>query len=263
MYFENFYEDIGTFDESVLTEFKQNVFAMDLTSPALTRPEYCFKDGGKLVLPMHYAQVLDREYYNLSKPLIKMIQATNHPSLANTHPFRIEISIIEPGKTVKWHHDQHLFHKFTERVHIPIITNDSVEFVSKWFTENVPYKFKMLPGHMYRFNNRVPHTVKNPDNHFRCHIMVDFIHEGVLKYFMNNDIMEKFSTNVTVTPVDEIYYLVNHQPRAVERTEFTPDDIQQLEAIKNYYLYHQTPAHERMTKFTPEQIEQFKDMKNY
>jgi hypothetical protein len=234
MYFENFYEDMGTFDESVLAEFKQNLFNVDLSDPALTRTEYCFKDGGKLILPMHFAQIRNSEYFAFVKPLIEIMQATNHACLKNSVPFRVEISIIEPGKSVKWHHDQHMFHKFSERIHIPIITNDSVEFVSKWFTDDHAYMYKMLPGHIYRFNNRVPHTVKNPHDHFRCHIMVDFIHKGVLEYFLTNNIIEKLAANVVVTPADEIYYLANYQPRAVERKEFTRDDIIQFKQMGKY-----------------------------
>lgn len=260
MYFENFHEDIGTFDESILDNLKQVLFNIDLSNPLLTRPEYCFKDGGKLILPLHFGRVTDEEYFPLVKPLIKLIQSTRHPCLANTMPFRVEISIIEPNKTVKWHMDQHVYHKFSERIHIPVITNSQVEFVSKWFTDDTPYKFTMTPGHMYRYNNRVLHTVKNPANVFRCHIMVDFIHRGVFDYFMSKNI-EDLGNNVTVTPADEIYFLVNRNIIGAEPTTYTADDLEELEAVKNYYLLQHAP--EKAAELSPEQLLKVKALNKY
>jgi hypothetical protein len=264
MYFENFYEEIGQFDESILTDFKQNLFNVDLSDPLLNRPEYCFRDGGRLILPMNFAEVMNEEYYPYVEPLIQMIQATGHPCLSNTVPYRVEISIIRPGKGVLWHQDQHVCHKFSERIHVPIITNDSVEFMSKWFLEDRAYKFKMQPGHIYRYNNRVTHTVKNPSDQFRCHVIVDFIHKNVLDYFLNTG-AERLTSNVTVTPVDEIYYMVNHQPRGVEVAELTADDQEQLDTMKDYYLLRQDPRADRKS-FTPEQaarLDRLNAIKNY
>jgi hypothetical protein len=234
MFFDNFYERIGTFDESIIADFKKNLFNVDLNDPALARAEYCFKDGGKLILPMHFAQVRDQEYFKFVEPLIKLAQETNHKCLENTLPFRIEISIIEPGKSVLWHHDQHMFHKYSERIHFPIITNEKVEFLSKWFTDRAAYKYKMLPGNIYRFNNRTMHAVKNHDSQFRCHVMIDFIHKNILGYMINNGTIKNLADTKTVTPADEIYYYFNHNLHGVDPTELTEDDIEQLKSMKNY-----------------------------
>jgi len=234
MFFEQFYEDLGAFDDSIIEEFKQRLFDVDLTDPKLTRPEYCFRDGGKLILPLHFAQVRNEEYYKFVEPLIKLAQGLGHKCLEDTVPFRIEISIIEPGKNVLWHHDQHTFHKFSERLHFPIITNDEVEFIGKWFLDRQAYKFKMKPGRIYRFNNRSMHSVKNPAGNFRCHVMIDFIHKNILNYFLHNGNIEKLAGTVTVTPADEIYYFINNNMKDVEPVELTEDDIQQLKTLKNY-----------------------------
>jgi hypothetical protein len=263
MYFENFYEDIGQFDESILAEFQQRLFGLDLRDPLLNRPEYCFRDGGRLILPMNFAEIMNEEYYPYVEPLIRMIQATEHHCLRNTTPYRVEISIIQAGKQILWHQDQHVCHKFAERIHIPIITNESVDFLAKWFLEEQAYKFKMAPGHIYRYNNRVSHAVRNPSNQFRCHVMVDFIHTGILNYFMNQG-LERLTSNVMVTPRDEIYYLVNRNMRGVEPAELTQDDRDQIADMKNYYLLSQQAAAGK--EFTPEEIsrlERLKAIKNY
>jgi hypothetical protein len=234
MFFEQFYEDLGAFDDNIIEEFKQRLFDVDLSDPKLTRPEYCFRDGGKLILPLHFAQVRNEEYYKFVEPLIKLAQGLGHKCLEDTVPFRIEISIIEPGKNVLWHHDQHTFHKFSERLHFPIITNDEVEFIGKWFLDKQAYKFKMKPGRIYRFNNRSMHSVKNPAGNFRCHVMIDFIHKNILNYFLHSGNIEKLAGTVTVTPADEIYYFINNNMQGVEPVELTEDDIQQLKTLKNY-----------------------------
>jgi hypothetical protein len=243
MHFENFYEDIGQFDASILAEIKQQILELNLADPELTRPEYCFKNSGLLILPMNYGQVMDMDarYYPYVEPLIELIQATGHYSLRDTRPYRVEISIIQPGTQVTWHNDQHMSHKFSERIHIPIITNDSVEFMSKWFTEPTPYKFKMRMGHIYRYNNRVMHTVKNPADQLRCHVIVDFIHNPVFDYFMDNDLMDQLTSNQPVTPRDEIYYMINRNLPGVEAGELTAEDIRQLRAVANYYREHYKP----------------------
>lgn len=264
MYFENFYEDIGQFDDGILTDFKKNLFNVDLSDPLLNRPEYCFRDGGRLILPMNFAEVMNEEYYPFVEPLIKMIQETGHPCLRNTVPYRVEISIIKPGKGVLWHQDQHRCHKFSERIHVPIITNDSVEFLSKWFLDEKVYKFKMKPGHIYRYNNRVSHTVKNPSEQFRCHVIVDFIHKGVLDYFMERG-SELLTGNVTVTPADEIFYIINQNPIGVELAELTEDDKSQLETLKDYYLLRQNlggPSRE-FTNEEQAKLDKLNAIKNY
>lgn len=234
MFFENFHEEIGTFDSSIIEDFKKKLFNIDLSDPALARQEYCFKDGGKLILPLHFAVVRNQEYFDYVKPLIELAQQTQHPCLNNTHPFRIEISILEPGKSVLWHHDQHIFHKFSERIHFPIVTSDNVEFLAKWFTDKKAYKFKMEPGKIYRFNNRSLHSVKNNNDVFRCHVMIDFIHKNVLHYFMKENKVENLKNNVTITPADELWYFINQNPKKCVEAQLSDDDIEQLKNLARY-----------------------------
>lgn len=106
--------------------------------------------------------------------------------------------------------------------------------------EHTPYKFKMLPGHIYRYNNRVMHTVKNPADLLRCHLIVDFIHENIFNYFIDNDMMYKLSNNQPVTQGDEIYYMVNRDLKGVTPSMLDEDDIKQLRAVSTYYMEHNT-----------------------
>jgi hypothetical protein len=127
-----------------------------------------------------------------------------------------------------------MFHKYSERIHFPIITNPEVEFMGKWFLENQAYSFKMYPGKIYRYNNRCMHTVKNPHNHFRCHVMIDFIHGRVLRNMVERGVIQNLKNTVTVTPADEIYYYVNTRPTGASPVALTDTDIEQLKSLKNY-----------------------------
>jgi len=224
MFFENFYEDLGSLPVALTLPLANNIFGVDLDDPMLARPEYCFKDGGKLILPLHLAEVRDETYYALVKPLIDYTLKLAPTCIERSVPFRIEISILQPGKSVLWHHDQHLFHKYAERLHYPIITSDQVAFLAKWFTDDNVYCFQMKPGRVYRFNNRTPHSVDNSSTTFRCHVMIDYIKIEVLDYFKEKGTVREMIKNVAITPSDEIYYYVNRSPMGVElKTKMTAE----------------------------------------
>lgn len=216
MFFENFYENLGFLPTSLTAPLASELFGVDLEDPLLARPEYCFKDGGKLILPYHLAAVRDEHYFSFIQPLIDYTKELDPPCVRGCVPFRVEISILQPKKSVLWHHDQHLFHKFSERLHYPIVTTDKVTFLAKWFTDDSIYEFKMLPGHIYRFNNRTPHSVDNDADTFRCHVMIDWIKKDVLDYFQQKDAVLEMTKNVAITPTDEIFYYVNRSPKDVE-----------------------------------------------
>lgn len=215
MFFENFYEDLAALPTELTGPLAAELFEVDLTDPKLDREEYCFKGGGKLILPLHLAQVRDEKYFALVKPLLDYADSLQLPCLAGSTPFRIEVSIILGDKDVLWHYDQHLFHKFSERLHFPIITNDQVDFLAKWYNDDTIWKFQMKPGRVYRFNNRVPHSVKNRSPNFRCHVMVDYVKNDVLGYFKKLGNVAEMTRNVQVSRADELFYYTNYNPTGV------------------------------------------------
>lgn len=215
MFFENFYEDVGNLPTALTTDLASKLFTVNLDAPELARPEYCFKDGGKLILAYHLAEVRSPEYFAYIEPLIAHTRELDPPCIRGCVPFRVELSILQPKKTVLWHHDQHSFHKFSERLHYPIVTTDKVDFICKWFTDDTIYQFQMHPGRIYRFNNRVPHSVDNNADTFRCHVMIDWVKKDVLDFFRTQARVVDMTKNVAITPADEIFYYVNREPRGV------------------------------------------------
>jgi hypothetical protein len=236
MFFENFHDKIGEFDQSLIEDFKQKLVGINLDDPSIARTEFCFRDGGKLILPLNYGEVVDDEYYPFVEPLIKHAQSLNHFSLKNTIPLRIEISIMQPHKNILWHYDFHPHHKFSERIHFPIITDDKVDFYSKWFSDDKKYKFKMHPGSVYRINNRVLHSVKNNSDNFRCHVMIDFIKKDVWNWVLNNNFKEQFKiASASVKTKDDIFYYINPNTKDTIQEELSPTDLAQLDTLKKAY----------------------------
>lgn len=236
MFFENFHDKIGEFDQSLIEDFKQKLFGVDLDDPSIARTEFCFRDGGKLILPLNYTKVINEEYYAYVEPLIRHAQGLNHFSLKNTIPLRIEISIMQPRKNILWHHDFHPHHKYSERIHFPIVTNDNVTFYSKWFSDDKKYSFQMKPGNVYRINNRVPHSVVNNSDTFRCHVMIDFIKKDVWDWVLNNNFIEQFKiASSLVTTKDDIFYYINTNTKDTVQEELNSSDLEQLKALRKAY----------------------------
>lgn len=87
--------------------------------------------------------------------------------LLDFRPRRMRISISKPYNHIKWHLDSEDTSKLITRLHIPIITNDSVSF----YTENERYHFP-ADGSLYIINTNHLHKVENFKN-VRFHILTD------------------------------------------------------------------------------------------
>lgn len=77
---------------------------------------------------------------------------------------------LEPGALVKEHRDADLnFEKGEARIHVPITTNDHVEF----YLDNEP--ITMLPGECWYMNFDLPHRLANYGNSPRVHLVMDMV----------------------------------------------------------------------------------------
>tara|TARA_Y100000004_G_C8955092_1_gene430425 strand:+ start:1528 stop:2067 length:540 start_codon:yes stop_codon:yes gene_type:complete len=85
--------------------------------------------------------------------------------------FRMQLSNMRGGAQIKPHVDSGLQFVFSHRIHIPIFTNDSVDF---FVDDN---KFNLECGKIYEINNKKKHSVinHNPDDHHRIHLIIDYV----------------------------------------------------------------------------------------
>jgi len=82
-------------------------------------------------------------------------------------------SIIKP------HCDTGLYFLFSHRIHIPIITNENIDF----FIEDK--KFNLKCNSVYEVNNYKTHSVINRNENFqRIHLIIDFIEKKYIPFIM-------------------------------------------------------------------------------
>lgn len=83
---------------------------------------------------------------------------------------RVRLAVLMPGMTIKKHVDYDP--SYICRYHIPLITNDEVEFGME--VNGQEQLFKMpADGSIYFFNSGLPHWVSNKSNEPRLHLIVD------------------------------------------------------------------------------------------
>jgi len=125
---------------------------------------------------------LYEEYKELLAPLIKKIDNYYNKSLkykrlqkknGKAYPVRINFVKLDPkGGDIEEHVDNVFSLSHSHRVHIPIITNDNVDFSIGGEVKN------LKEGEIWEVNNRQLHSVVNNGDKFRVHLIVDWAIPG-------------------------------------------------------------------------------------
>ena len=116
------------------------------------------------------------------KPIFQKINAFYNKSIkyqrlkkkhGNGYVIRINIVKLDAsGGDISPHVDNLYTLSHAHRIHIPIITNDKVEF-------SIGNEIKNLKeGEIWEVNNRQMHSVVNNGDHFRVHIIIDWAIPG-------------------------------------------------------------------------------------
>ncbi len=83
-------------------------------------------------------------------------------------PFRkVRLLRLAPGALIREHVDREGLDTGIARIHIPIVTNDKVEFFL------AGRRLVMKPGECWLLNTSYPHRVANPSNEARVHLVLD------------------------------------------------------------------------------------------
>ena len=85
---------------------------------------------------------------------------------------RANLVRLAPGGTINEHRDGNFSLTHAHRVHVPIITNDSVLFKVGEETLCIP------EGEIYEINNRRLHSVNNGGDAARVHLIIDYVLKG-------------------------------------------------------------------------------------
>lgn len=81
----------------------------------------------------------------------------------------IQFSLLNPKSEIKKHVDNGELFETSHRIHIPLITNEFVDF----YIDNKKYNFS--EGEVVEINNSKCHYVKNNSNCDRIHLIIDYI----------------------------------------------------------------------------------------
>jgi lipopolysaccharide/colanic/teichoic acid biosynthesis glycosyltransferase len=81
---------------------------------------------------------------------------------------RILLARLDENSKISSHNDSGKHLNYCRRTHIPIVTNDDVEF----YVNNQKYSFK--ENMVYEFDNTKEHAVHNNSEHKRIHMIVDW-----------------------------------------------------------------------------------------
>ena len=97
----------------------------------------------------------------------------------NSEPSLIQIATILPGQKLSWHCDTFLYQQFSNKIHIPLFTNDHA-FYDVFVRGNLE-RINMTTGRVWNINNLDLHRSVNNGDTIRSHLIIDFIDVDVLK----------------------------------------------------------------------------------
>ena len=110
---------------------------------------------------------LTRRYYD-SLPMNDGLAG----SVAQAYPIRMMFARLAPGGIIPAHMDRNFSLAHSHRIHIPLVTHDSVKFFVGGRRQ------PMGEGELWEINNRRAHQVENASPIHRIHMIVDWVIPG-------------------------------------------------------------------------------------
>jgi len=89
---------------------------------------------------------------------------------------RMFLANMPPDSNIVFHRDTNTWVQRSHRVHVPLVTHDDIFFLTRMRKANEILRVKSAPGHVYEFNNAMPHSVRNLGGS-RVHLIVDWVDE--------------------------------------------------------------------------------------
>jgi hypothetical protein len=163
----------------------------NLTDAIYSTKEHVFFDTRRIVASSKYnpklAQIfsnLDFDYTlnNIVEPVVKRIQEI----IPGSVPVLTQLATILPQQNLKWHIDVFLYQQFTNKLHIPIITNSDAFF--EVIVDDTVNCINMTRGAIWNINNLALHRSVNRGNTYRTHLIIDVMDENILGYMLETGI---------------------------------------------------------------------------
>jgi hypothetical protein len=113
----------------------------------------------------YFQNLLSKELDEIYKKIDEVVQEKDHVAL------RVQLVKLPARKNVLPHIDAGHIFRVTRRIHLPIITNQNVDFFIE--LEKVP----MEEGRLIEINNQAIHCVFNQSDLDRVHLIIDWGHK--------------------------------------------------------------------------------------
>lgn len=192
--------NIADIPTSVFNNVKDTIYGKyNLEDEMYATKEFVFYETRRIVGKTPHMMTKEQKYSTLDfdydlleicDPIIKEVQKY----LPNSEPSLLQLATILPGQKLKWHIDTYLYQQFSNKIHIPLQTNEQATY--EIFLEDKTYrKDHMSVGSIWNINNLVLHRSVNLGTNARTHIIIDFIDRDVLN-ILNTTGMNYFHYNL-------------------------------------------------------------------
>ena len=191
---------ISDIPTDVFNDVKNTIFEKyNLEDEMYATKEFVFYETRRIVGKTPHMMTKEQKYTTLDfdydlleicDPIIKEVQKY----LPNSEPSLLQLATILPGQKLKWHIDTYLYQQFSNKIHIPLQTNEQSTY--EVFLEDKTYKKDhMTQGGIWNINNLELHRSVNLGTTSRTHIIMDFIDRDILN-ILNNTGMNYFHHNL-------------------------------------------------------------------
>lgn len=175
---------IADLDATLLDSVRDSITTTyDLTDPAYATKEHVFFDTRRIVADSKYNPKKNQIFSNLdfdhalnriSTPVVEQIQTL----IPGYVPVLTQLATILPRQSLKWHIDVFMYQQFTNKLHIPIITNPNALF--EVLVDGKVNRINMTAGGIWNIDNLVIHRSINYGDTFRTHLIIDVMDEITL-----------------------------------------------------------------------------------
>jgi hypothetical protein len=164
----------------------------DLEDEKYATKEKVFYDTRRIVARSNYNKNSNQIYSNLDfddklteivQPIVKEINVV----LPSVVPILTQVATLLPGQSLQWHTDVFLYQQFTNKLHIPLISN-SDSFFDVFVNDSFVKRINMTPGLIYNIDNLALHRSINKGSSIRTHLIIDVMELSTLDALLNTGI---------------------------------------------------------------------------
>jgi hypothetical protein len=182
----NILRKIGNFDVQKIIDFiKENQITYDgKINQYHNRPEH-FHNCNSFFFVDEFS-LINIDIFNKFNAIYSEIKNLCEEVYGKGEFYKMQLSSLNKNGNIIPHYDLSLGFTFSHRIHIPIVTNKSVEFTIDGNT----YFFDV--GEIIEINNLKKHSVKNNGNESRIHLIFDYIGYEYSVFLKKNQSIQYF-----------------------------------------------------------------------